>query len=343
MRFTLDGSKSLERHLASLCQKALELVEDCTRRIDGLLLGGGYGRGEGGVLRTENGDQPYNDLDFYVFMPGTHWLNEKCHARALHHAGEELTSLAGIEAEFKIESLARLRRAPISMFSYDLLSGHKWIKGGEKLLRGCEHHREAEHIPLHEGARLLLNRCSGLLFATEPNQTPDFIRRNIAKAQLALGDAVLTRFRQYHWSCLEREVRVQRLYLDLPWWDEVQRHHEIGVEFKLRPYRSTESREELVREHQAICALARQVWLWFESHRLSTPFASVRDYVACEANKCPETRAFKNLLINMKEFGRPSLRYPRERLFNSCPSLLWEHRPTSESIGEYQSVWRRFS
>jgi len=343
MRFTLDGSKSLERHLDSICAKALELVQECNPRIDGLLLGGGYGRGEGGVLRAVNGDQPYNDLDFYVFMPGTRWINEKCHGRALHRAGEELTSIAGIEVEFKIESLARLRRAPISMFSYDFLAGHRWVKGDDALLRGCEHHLQAENIPLHEGARLLLNRCSGLLFATEPTQSADFIRRNIAKAQLALGDAVLTRFGKYHSSCLEREQRVHALFIDAPWWNGVQRHHAIGVEFKLHPYRSTESREELVREHQAVCALARQVWLWFESYRLSEPFGSVQEYVASEANKCPETRALKNLLINMKEFGRPSFRYPRERLFNSCPTLLWESRPAPESIGDYQSIWRRFS
>jgi hypothetical protein len=45
----------------------------------------------------------------------------------------------------------------------------------------------------------------------------------------------------------------------------------------------------------------------------------------------------------MKEFGRPSFRYPRERLFNSCPSLLWEGCAAPESIGDYQSIWRRFS
>ncbi|HTD86855.1 MAG TPA: hypothetical protein VK850_09795 [Candidatus Binatia bacterium] len=343
MRFTLDGSKSLERHIASICQRALELIESSTRSIEGLLLGGGYGRGEGGVLRTESGDQPYNDLDFYVFMPGTRWLNEKCHARALHQAGEDLTSIAGVEVEFKIESLARLRRAPISMFSYDLLAGHRWIKGDESLLHGCEHHLDAERIPLHEGARLLLNRCSGLLFATDPAQSTDFIRRNIAKAQLALGDAVLTRFGKYHSSCLDRRERVKRLYIDAPWWSEVQRHHEAGVEFKLHPYRSTELREELARDHQAVSALARQVWLWYESHRLSASFTSVRDYAMSQANKCPETGPLKNLLINVKEFRRPSFRYPRERLFNSCPTLLWDQRPTPDLIGQYQSVWRRFN
>jgi hypothetical protein len=182
-----------------------------------------------------------------------------------------------------------------------------------------------------------------LLFATDPSQSADFIRRNIAKAQLALGDAVLTRFGNYHWSCLERAQRVQALFLDVPWWGEVQRHHHIGVEFKLHPYRSDESREELARDHQALSALARQVWLWFESHRLSTPFTSVHDYVNSPADKCPETRRLKNLLINVKEFSRPSFRYPRERLFNSCPTLLWERGASPETIGDYQSVWRRFS
>src|SRR6266850_176682 len=167
---------------------------------------------------------------------------------------------------------------PAFVAAGDLIAGHKWIKGDDSLLRGCVHHLQAENIPLHEGARLLLNRCSGLLFATDSGQSADFIRRNIAKAQLALGDAVLTRFGKYHWSCLERQERVRTLSIDMPWWIEVQRQHEIGVEFKLHPYRSTESREELVCEHQAVSALARQVWLWFESHRLALPFGSVREY-----------------------------------------------------------------
>src|SRR5262245_28644222 len=101
MRFTLDGSKSLERHIASLCQNALDLVEGCAPGLEGLVLGGGYGRGEGGVLRTDTGDQPYNDLDFYVFLSGHPWLSGKRYVRRLRHAAEELTSLAGIEVEFK--------------------------------------------------------------------------------------------------------------------------------------------------------------------------------------------------------------------------------------------------
>ena len=65
-RFTLDGSEVLEAHLAATCDKVLSGIRALVpaARLDGILLGGGYGRGEGGVLKTAAGDQPYNDLEF---------------------------------------------------------------------------------------------------------------------------------------------------------------------------------------------------------------------------------------------------------------------------------------
>ena len=45
-------------------------------RLEAVVLGGGYGRGEGGVLKTEAGDRFYNDLEFYVFVQGPRLLND---------------------------------------------------------------------------------------------------------------------------------------------------------------------------------------------------------------------------------------------------------------------------
>src|SRR5213075_351651 len=103
-------------------------------RLEGLLLGGGYGRGEGGVLPTASGDRPYNDLEFYVFLRGNRHLNELRFGRALHVLGEILTPQAGVEVEFKIASLRELASTPISMFSYDLVVAHRWIIGNDELL-----------------------------------------------------------------------------------------------------------------------------------------------------------------------------------------------------------------
>lgn len=340
-RFTPDGSTELEQHLALTCTKIAAGVRGLVPRgrLEAILLGGGYGRGEGGVLSTPSGDRPYNDLEFYVCVRGNRHLNELRFGRALHVLGEILTPQAGIEVEFKITSLDEIARSPVTMFSYDLVMGHRWLVGSEEMLASCAHHREGEQIPLAEATRLLMNRCTGLLFAQERLEKreftasdADFVRRNIAKAELALGDAVLVAFGQYHWSVRERHRLLERITRteSLPWIEAVRRHHAAGVEFKLYPERSTASREELRAQHQPLAQLAQQIWLWVESRRLGTTFASPRQYALSRINKCAETSSVRNILVNARALGAASLRsggagrHPRERIFHALSLLLWE-------------------
>jgi hypothetical protein len=357
-QFTLDGDDVLETRLTRICSqiRAAVLISIIPRRkLEAIVLAGGYGRGEGGVLRTPNGDRLYNDLEFYVFVRGSTLLNEHRYAGALHLLAQQLTASAGVEVEFKILSLAQLRRSPVTMFSYDLVMGHRWLYGYEEQLAGCEHHRHAADIPLHEATRLLMNRCSGLLFSLERLRRPvftaddaDFVGRNLAKARLALGDVVLTATGRYHWSCRERERRL--------------------VEFKLHPQRSTAPAASLRAELEEISALACRLWVWLESRQLQRRFASPGEYAASEADKCPETPRWRNWLVNLRHFGLAALwapgttRYPRERLLQSLPLLLWEPAAMldlnfqrhlrhclatpatqfSEFVAAYTRLWERF-
>jgi len=340
-RFTPNGGHELEAHLARTCQKIAAGIRGLVppNTLEAVLLGGGYGRGEGGVLLTARGERPYNDLEFYVFLRGNRHLNELRFGRALHVLGEILTLQAGVEVEFKLASLGELARSPISMFSYDLVQGHRWLVGEPELLADCTHHREAAAIPLSEATRLLMNRCSGLLFAREKLQKQefteadaDFVRRNIAKAELALGDAVLVAHGRYHWSVHERHRRIEALARpgSLPWIDTVRRHHAAGVEFKLHPQRCAARREELAIDHATVAALAEKIWLWLEERRLNTAFRNGRSYAKSSVRKCGESAPLRNILVNLKALGiRPILegraaRHPRERILNVLPLLLWE-------------------
>src|SRR5438105_13305058 len=78
-RFTLDGSDELEALLRQLCTHISERVARLVPegKLEALVLGGGYGRGEGGVLTTDAGERPYNDLEFYIFLRGERLLNQK--------------------------------------------------------------------------------------------------------------------------------------------------------------------------------------------------------------------------------------------------------------------------
>lgn len=354
-RFTLDGGAELEQHLARTCDRIAAGIRGLIpkRKLQAILLGGGYGRGEGGVLRTEAGARPYNDLEFYVCLRGNRHLNERRFKRALHVLGEILAPQAGLEVEFKITSLRELTKSRVSMFSYDLVMGHRWLHGDDRLLAGCGHHRDAEQIPLAEATRLLMNRCSGLLFAFERLQQSDFtaadsdfIRRNIAKTELALGDALLVARHAYHWSVHERHRRLAELDRTdaMPWLDDVRQHHAAAVEFKLHPLRSTESPATLRAAHAVVSDLARKVWLWLEQQRMCARFETPRAYAESALNKFRESSRRRNVLVNFRTFGlRPLLegraaRHPRERVFNALAMLLWEREaiPSAEGVSFLQ-------
>jgi hypothetical protein len=377
-RFTRDGDDGLERHLGQACQRVLSGVRGLIppAQLEAVLLGGGYGRGEGGVWQGAAGDRPYNDLEFYVFVRGNRHLNELRYRRALDALGEILTHLADVEIEFKITSLAELRSQPVSMFSYDLLAGHRSLDGEPLRLTGCAHHLDACGIPLAEATRLLMNRGTGLLLARarlahgplEPEDA-DFVRRNLAKAELACGDAVLTARGRYHWSCQERHRQLRRIAeLDpLPWHDTVLRHHAAGVAFKLHPDPQAHARPALLARHAEITELTRQCWLWLEQRRLGRTFATVRAYAQDPVDKGPAGSVARNVALNLRVDGlRPHLRprpwrHPRQRAFHALALLLWDagavadaatraqlrrelrSRATSpaEFARDYETLWRR--
>jgi hypothetical protein len=314
-------------------------------RLQGLVLAGGYGRGQGGVLKTSEGDQPYNDLEFYVFLRGNRWVNDYRYRSSLCALGEDLSHGAGLHVEFKVDSLARLRRSPVSMFSYDLVSRHRRVWGAENLFHGCEHHLAADRIPLEEATRLLMNRCTGLLLARErladPFWTPesaDFVGRNLAKAQLALGDAVLTACRRYHWDCLERQRRLEQLELPEPppGFESVRAHHAAGVRFKLHPVQRTGPAQQFREEYQAINELAADLWVWVENLRLGTGYQSPTEYALRSRERFPTGLEWRNRLLNWRTFGLGGLLdasarlYPRCRLFQALPILLWHGKLAKE-------------
>jgi hypothetical protein len=343
-RFTLDGSPELEAVLHGLAQKLTAAVQAAVpaSRLEALVLGGGYGRGEGGVLQTAKGHRPYNDFESYVFLRGNRLVNERRYSQPFRHIEMEL-SRTGLHVELKLDSLPSFANRAVSMFSYDLVSAHRVLVGASDVFRDCAPHRCAANIPLAEATRLLFNRCSGLLLVRErlstsylTDEDTDFIGRNIAKAKLALGDAVLTVAGQYHWSVRERHRRLQRLSsaLPVPNREVIIVHHRDGMEFKFHPSVPAKTKTEFDEELKHLCRLSSDLWLWVEARRLDRPFASVHDYALDDANKCPETPVLRNCLLNLRRFGARGLlagsRYPRERLLNSLPLLLWNGEVSRE-------------
>jgi hypothetical protein len=193
-----------------------------------------------------------------------------------------------------------------------------------------------------------MNRCTGLLLARAQLEkepfTPgaaDFVRRNIAKTQLACGDALLTAHGRYHWSCRERHRRLEALARDKrsAWFDAALRHHASGVEFKLHPEAGLAPQDQLAARHAEVTAFAGKCWLWLEARRLGRTFPSALAYAEDAGDKCPGTSRILNVLLNLRADGfrsgagpRP-WRHPRERILNSLALLLWEPMAAAEPDG----------
>lgn len=195
----------LDRILAELASEigALRLP-----KLAGVVLGGGYGRGEGGLRRTPEGDRLYNDLDFFVFARGASRSEAARIDRELRRLAElrEKDSEAALDFG-PVKNLSALRHVAATLMFQELRRGWRPVWGDVDPAEFIPELR-AEELPFSEAARLLLNRGMGLIFAGEylaaGKNDPDFILRNIHKAALGAGDALLLAAGLYRWRGADR-------------------------------------------------------------------------------------------------------------------------------------------
>jgi len=342
--------------------------------VAALLLAGGYGRGEGGVFLTNGTAGLYNDLEFYLVLnssrgiagPARRWCAEES------HRGEEQT---GVEVEFKILTLAALRRAEPSMFYYDLLSANVSVFGDAPLAdRLPPMLRDGARLPAHEAARLLFNRGTGLLFAGQAlEQDSDrvrdgFVERNHAKARLAVADAVLALNGRYHFSCTRRAGRLLEPLASVPPnWPRLVAWHGEAVEFKFHPRHEHPSRALLLDRQEELVAAWNEVFLWLESLRLGENFPDAAAYAFYRGRLFPASNPLRNIVLHLRDRLRRGCRlplcawrdYPRAALQRSLALLLLpdpearqgggrflglpEGAPINRVRARYEECWRHYN
>ena len=222
----IEAEKLLERVLNEM-GAALSGTELC------VVLGGSYGRGDGGVRQDRENGVLYNDLDFFVF------------ARKKDASGVELLKkLAGkYEHELKVDvdfsavmTVKDIRNNASRLMMQELKRGYKMVCG-EDLLAEYLPEIQPENLPFSEACRLILNRGMGLLFAGEKiandSDETDFILRNIYKAILGAGDAMLIAKNMYRWKIAERLELIEKSDM-LEIYKNLYRE---AVEFKRAPHR----------------------------------------------------------------------------------------------------------
>ena len=206
--------------------------------LAGVYLGGGYGRGEGGVFRGTDGRvRLYNDLDFFVVADHCGFPAKKRIDNALKAVSEEWSAQLEIEVDFgPVKNRSELKKVAHTLMFQELRHGHVTVCGDAGLLKMELPDLNPALLSLPEALRLMLNRGMGLLLAREalakPSADTGFILRNLNKCVLGCGDALLISRGKYAWSIHDR-TRILSGQNELP--ESLDRLYREAVRFKLEP------------------------------------------------------------------------------------------------------------
>ncbi len=358
-RFTFFGGKGIEElvscHLRQISEEVIGAFG--SRSITGIVLGGGYGRGEGGVYYKGGHERPYNDYDLFVFTSGRVAIGGRRLARRLSEVGQKLENSLGIHVDFGMPiSVSKIPKLPFTLMMMELQAGHCVIHGPVDILEGMPRFHP-ENLPLIEGSRLLMNRAAGLLLARRrlvsagsDESTIDFVVRNIQKAFLAAGDAILIRWSLYSPSCVERGNRLRGLRVDMwPHRESLYEYYSRAVSFKLLPNHTVPSDYSLSEWLQSAVATVGGVHLWFEEERLGVPGMDWEEYIAlpwrarsgsrveCFANAVRNLAAGVPARVGLRATTRPVL----DILLTLLPRAVYGQRRVVDEVA-FMDLWHRF-
>jgi len=327
---TIAGSRAFNAWLdGALRDLAAELMGVLGDNGVAVVLGGGYGRGDGSVVQHDGREYPYNDIDLVLVVR---------HPRSVRHAPllevcARHEALLRAHVEFGRPVTTRnIRRWSHRLLWHDIVHGHRVLCGDPGVIARNAPAFMAAPPPAVEGSRLLLNRGAGLLRAlriaegVEASPDGDFVVRNAYKTAQALGDALLIAARRYTPAMHARLARLDALTLDaaglVP--PDVREWYRRALEFRLAPDRASREIGEPA-SLRRLAAAWQQVFLQVERVRLDGDWRSADAYARWHGLREPEEHRLRKLPRNIARslaLGRVSLQYPREIVYTAMPRLL---------------------
>ena len=298
-----------------------------------LVLTGGYGRGEGGMIVDKDGrETPFGDYQLAVVTT----RNDALVRGALAHLEKRLTAELGLQVHLTPYLKSALSSCEFSLRNYELKYAHRVIRGPADILKRMPAYPH-DLIPLTEGTRLLMN-CGKLLLDIKTRLAGDKklseeerIRFTgyLLKTDRAFGDCVLLMRNEYDLSCAVREERIKTADfkgLDNP--RGLTNAYLSTLSFmktgNFRPYQTANIPLWLNEAEQRFL----QVFLWYERRTLNRKFRSLKKYAKTFPELGNEGSRLKNAWINLRTFGLyalPALTiHPRIRLYPAIALLLDE-------------------
>ncbi len=340
-KYTIHGSQEIDAKVEADLQivKEAVLAEFPEKDIKAIVLGGGYGRGEGGVWFEDKAEMLFNDYDFFIFTSNLSKGKLRKFRRKLSALSEKLTEQIGIEVDFSSPvPVSKIPNIPFHLMWYELQHGYIYVYNSYDILQEIPKYYGFQ-MPQAEALKLLLNRAMGLLLCEEyidgdwNRHNREFVERNCKKAIMAAGDALMMMRKIYHFSYTERKERFCKLeYVPNIDLYELIKEYLLSIEYKLKPSLLFESREELKEYYNNTIRIFSSVYLQVFSEYYGKNELNFDEYVKCIARDRKYGFNVVNLLKNSVKNRfidkiriksvHWSIHHPRQRLYLAVPYLL---------------------
>lgn len=213
---TYYNNKETETFLNNVLHEAAYVFNELftKKQTAALILIGGYGRGEGGIVLENGGYHPHNNLDLlYIY-------NGNINTDTVEQANMKLQKISkkyNIGIDMSAINKQKVMKLDGQVVAYDMRHGHKTLLGDSKFLK--EHQAfslynidpaDIRQLLVNRGTLLLINR----VLLNKPTLTKDekkLIIKHAIKAIIGYGDALLYFNDSYHWSYAQKQTNMSEL------------------------------------------------------------------------------------------------------------------------------------
>jgi rhamnosyltransferase len=317
--FTSDRIPEAEAMIARVLDEAKSIISaGLGSDLEALLLLGGYAGGEGTVDWKPEGPHVHNDLDLVAIVSSSR------KARALRSRCLELTEEASERTGTCVDvypvARAELARSKGKLLWLDAAVRGVRVVAGDPTVLDPLANLHPRGVVSGEIGRLIINRATGLAVSRLSFMAGDDeesrAARHVAKAWMALGDALLLFEDRYASTGAERLANLTNLStVAAPWVQRVLHGYTGGLEYRRNPHAHRLSWESFQIECKAMWPAFRAL----EAHRLGfEAWLLPSDYASEAQPRFPE-------LVDVSYVGR-MLGGPRAALKSQVPlSQGWRH------------------
>ncbi|NQY52277.1 MAG: hypothetical protein HRT42_01785 [Campylobacteraceae bacterium] len=311
-KLSFKGSPHFEEKMTSLLNDISSDIENVIdlKSYTCVILIGGYGRGEGGVIKINNIEFPHNNLDFLIVSKN---IGKTKKIQLKNNINSIITThckRVNIDFDLSIICEFTLKICEPLVITYDMKYGHKVINGDFSFFTRMKRF-DIENIPNWDIRNLMVNRgtlliINDLILAKKNRTIKDLktIIKHCVKAIIGYGDALLYYYGDYHYSYVEKKIRMSKQNnVD----DTFKKMYNDAMDFRFEPNYEKYLQLDLITFQNSVKDIVKQIHLTCESISLGKKDIKWKSYFETAlSNSFLDTLNIKMILKNIPNLFLPN-------------------------------------